>query len=1686
MIGRGFVRFFYLISILLIFQNELKAQVDTKFWFVAPEVSNDHGDDPIYLNISTFDEAATVTISMPANGDDFPTITRTIAANSFHQENLTSYLSEIEHKFRTDYDPSIPGKSDQGILIESNTEITVYYESAYSNNSDLFSLKGNNALGSEFYTPFQTRYYNNSGSNWADPAYSAFDIVFTEDNTYITLEIPSGKAIYNGSGGWTGTVRLGPFNRGETFSGIPEWLSTYKPTKLSNDVFGRGAEDHLAGVHIKAHDLSGTRLKRIAITIKDDSMRGYMGSAYDLGGDQIVPLDIIGKEYIAMKGQLREGNVGNHYSIPPAPSWARQEVIFILATEDNTSLSIQGAYVTTLDEGETYTQELINNFTHVEADKSVYVWQVTGFGDEMGAAILPAIDRCTGSKKVAFSRSIKDWDFYMNILVRTGAENSFRLNGNSVQTSSYFQNVTGTSEWKAARIGPIDKNTIKELEQSVLENTQDVFHLGIIMGNSAGCRIGYFSGFGDIPQIEENPLIEGNGLCAGNIELSVSESGTYTTYNWYKNNTLISGENSELYSVSDPGRYKVTAITTCGGKTTETFPSNEIDVVPCLSIEDNTANEADPNAVFTVNVSHTLPLTDLVFEYETYPLTAGKNKDYVYTRGTATLPAGNSSVTISVPIKQDFINEPTEQFGMVIRNVNYVNIGDSTGVCYLEDDYDPEPDIDIDSVIILSENIGGGQLIVPVTLSEESGYSVRAVYTISDITAKITSDYNITKTTDTLVFSPGAKEDTIIINIVNDNIYEPSSVGYENFRIVLNDQEHCTAGVISSEVRITDDETIPDISVSDESCTEGDSLVFLVELTNKVSEDVTIDVSATDVSAIVGHDYIFNPTSQTITVYAGNLSTELIIPVVEDTISEGMESFLLSFSNAINANLENDPFVVSGTLFDDSGEPQIYVGNAETTEGGSLEFTVHLSIVSSTNVTFEYVTVNGSAVSPTDFSGVSTPIQVTMPAGDVTASITINTNQDTDEEGDENFQLILQNLTGDAAFADSIGLGTIEDDDETPVANDDNYSVYEDAVSPLTGNVTYNDMGLGDTPISLSLQSDVSHGVLTFNADGSFSYVPETDFHGIDQFSYRVTDADNDIDDAIAIINVISVNDIPVAADDAFGTIYELTNPLYSQLTGNILSNDSGMGDSVSIVIVSSPAKGTLSMSADGSFTYDPTAQKYGTEQFSYQLKDKNNELSDVTIVSFSIAYYNDAAPVANNDSYSTPQDSSIVMEVLSNDTDIDGKSTIDVGSIQIHDQPDHGMLLMDLYTGYVTYTPDAGYIGADYFIYSVADQLIEGQAVKRSNQARVDLTITVANAVPVAVCKNVNLYLDESGKVTLYATDLDGGSTDADVGDVISFAISGDTEIDYTCSNLGEQTLTLTVSDNNLAQSTCQSTVSVYDTISPIVVSCTSDTTVLCAPSSPGVTVTYSPPVFSDNCIGTTKLVSGQPSGTSFSVGVTTVEYNFYDASGNDTAKCVFNIEVVKDNELPVISGISNDTLRVNQINNTYVVSDNSLNPSATDNAGIASLTHNYLGRGTTLNGVTFTLGTHTVIWTATDVFGNKSQFTQVIVIIEKYDVVLTTDKTNNEACEGDPVVFTATPQTGGTSPYTYVFYVDGEDKTGVTTNNTFTTNSLTDSQVVSVKVVDSLSFKNNKENITISILPLPDTQEVYRKPND
>ena len=501
---RHFILSFFLMLFVVFGVRNGVAQLDTEFWFAAPEVWANHGDQPILLRFSTLEDAANVTVTQPANGT-FPAQNLSIAAYGTQTLDLTPWINDIEN---TPFNTVLP----QGLRIESDAPITAYYEINHILNPDIFALKGSSALGTAFYTPFQTYL-----SNYYPQSKAGIDIVATSDNTEITVT-PSVNLAGGYPAGVAFTIEL---DEGETYALRAE---------------GAAASQHPSGTYITSN-------QPIAVTISDDSLLGEFytpGNCQDIIGDQAIPLSTAGTEHIAVKGNLNG-----------------PDKVFILGTEENTSLSIDGNFVWTLSAGETYTHTLSNPAAYYETSAPVIALHMTGFGCEVGGAILPPVS-CTGSNEVAFVRSSNDF-VGMKILVPAGAEGDFTFNGAAGNVAAVnFSAVPGTgNEWMYANI--TGNAFIPTGGASRLVNSTAKFHLGIINGGAtSGTRYGYFS---DFANYEHSTFTSDNQLCAGETAELFASPILDATYDWTgPNNFTASGNEIELgpLTVDDAGLYIVT------------------------------------------------------------------------------------------------------------------------------------------------------------------------------------------------------------------------------------------------------------------------------------------------------------------------------------------------------------------------------------------------------------------------------------------------------------------------------------------------------------------------------------------------------------------------------------------------------------------------------------------------------------------------------------------------------------------------------------------------------------------------------------------------------------------------------------------------------------------------------------------------------------------------------------------------------------------------------------------------------------------------------------------------------------------------------------------------------------------------------------------------------------------------
>jgi VCBS repeat-containing protein len=346
-----------------------------------------------------------------------------------------------------------------------------------------------------------------------------------------------------------------------------------------------------------------------------------------------------------------------------------------------------------------------------------------------------------------------------------------------------------------------------------------------------------------------------------------------------------------------------------------------------------------------------------------------------------------------------------------------------------------------------------------------------------------------------------------------------------------------------------------------------------------------------------------------------------------------------------------------------------------------------------------------------------------------------------------------------------------------------------------------------------------TYGVLTLNADGSYSYNPTTaraealgvDEFGRDVFSYRISDGHGGYSTATLTINVTGSNDAPTAAPDTNCTTED------GHATGDViqgLSSDpncvrgmdtdidgdtplvvsgvavgSGAPNSGNVGVPLTATYGVLTLNADGTYSFDATtaaAQRLGVgdvvqQVFTYQITDGNGGYSTTTLT-ICVTGANDG-PVARLDTGVATEDVTLSVTaangVLKNDSDVDGDTLTVVGVMSGSGTPmgavasavtgTYGVLTLNA-DGSYSYSPTTasaealgvGKSGSDVFSYQISD----GHG--GFSTATLTLTVTGTNDAPVAR-PDVGSATED---VTLSVSAANGvlkNDSDTDTGDVLT-----------------------------------------------------------------------------------------------------------------------------------------------------------------------------------------------------------------------------------------------------------------------------------------------------------------------------
>ena len=584
------------------------------------------------------------------------------------------------------------------------------------------------------------------------------------------------------------------------------------------------------------------------------------------------------------------------------------------------------------------------------------------------------------------------------------------------------------------------------------------------------------------------------------------------------------------------------------------------------------------------------------------------------------IPAGSQTApAIIVTTNNDDIFESSEQLSFVVTSADNADIDSAvaTGTILDEDAVDGTPQAgDKPTAIVTRDSVvEGNTLEFTVDLSNLSESDTTVALTLANGTAVLGTDTNMsvevsldggnTFSTVTVAIDgtfsvdvPANSTDGIIVRVstVDDNIDEPD----ETITLTASATDQVTPSTATG--TIIDNDAAPVVSIVGATLVNEDAgtVTYTVSLTNPSSTAVTVDYATSNGTATAGADYGAN--SGTLTFAPGEVTKTVTVAITDDTLFENSENYTIALSNpSLNASIDSTQASVTTVITDNDIAPTVTIEDtdAATTpqdnsvvEGtgnnvtGAIDITNPQSVAALTINSVDVTTA--TAANPVIINGSEGQLVITG-YNSATGSLTYAYTEDGSAEmhntaGDNVLDQFTVNLTNSAGgtSSDTLDIRII---DTAPTANPDTNSLTEET-DKVTGNVL-TATGAAATDVADSLGVDATlvtaiesvtsttvtgtvggstqgeYGVLSLNADGSYSYDLDNDavqYLAVDDepltetFNYTITDADGDTSTTTLTVTINGTNDRPVITNVANGNnIIETAAAITEQADGTAI-----------------------------------------------------------------------------------------------------------------------------------------------------------------------------------------------------------------------------------------------------------------------------------------------------------------------------------------------------------------------------------------------------------------------------------------------------------------------------------------------------------------------------------------------------
>ena len=417
--------------------------------------------------------------------------------------------------------------------------------------------------------------------------------------------------------------------------------------------------------------------------------------------------------------------------------------------------------------------------------------------------------------------------------------------------------------------------------------------------------------------------------------------------------------------------------------------------------------------------------------------------DYLAPSATSVTFAPGGATQHRVPVETctDTRDERDETMALVLGvdpDNDAATLGDTEGTGTIVDS--PPPYMRIDDPAAVRE---GEAVEFTVSLNDENGLVstseiVTVKYLTRDGTATAREDDYVPELSGEITFQPGAMQQTLTINTLTDDDWEPA----EEFRVDLHTPENAIldkavgTGTIRADCIERGDSEIPRLTVHGQEVDEGSHGNTWASLDRPLCFGFTMEwmlAAGTATAADFFSSTYFRPTTSTLNAHVSTNERFSVYPFIieDDDLDEEDEEFreLVRWESGMPARfLRNNPWIEApSTILDNDPLPNVSIADAAAMAGDSMTFEVSLDAVSGREVTVDYYTVDVTAEgNGVDYSSVpaGVPRTVTIPAGQRSETFTVQTVANTPGEIDETFHVVLADASN-ARIDDGVGVGTI-------------------------------------------------------------------------------------------------------------------------------------------------------------------------------------------------------------------------------------------------------------------------------------------------------------------------------------------------------------------------------------------------------------------------------------------------------------------------------------------------------------------------------------------------------------------------------------------------------------------------------------------------------------------------------------